>query len=336
MNRTIVIAILFYSWPDRYIFSLKSSSNLQFVHLCRTMNPTTKAYIHTHLAVFLWGFTAILGKLISLSAFMLVWWRVLITSISLYILVKISGKMEVYDRKTILRFAGIGVIIGIHWLCFYGAIKYANASIALICMATTAFFTAILEPVILKRSFQWYEIGIGLLIIPGMALIINDTPSTKLIGIAVGVMAALLATVFTILNKKYILDLDPIRVSMIEIASAFLFLTTMLPLLLYFNPHIPLLPVDFWDWTWIITLALVCTTLPFVISLDALKHISAFAANLIVNLEPIYGIILAIFILQENQELGLHFYIGAATILAAVLFYPYIKSKFEKILPEMI
>lgn len=293
------------------------------------MKTTTKAYLETHFSVFLWGFTAILGKLISLSAFMLVWWRVMITSASMYVIIRLGKELRITDRKIILRFAGIGVIVGVHWLCFYGAIKYANASIALICMATTALFTAILEPMIMKQKFQWYELLIGLIIIPGMALIINDTESSKIIGIAVGIMAALLATLFSILNKRYMDDHDPVQISCIEISSAFIFLTIMMPSLLFFNQDVQVLPVDWLDWFYIVVLALVCTTLPFILSLRALKHISAFASNLIVNLEPIYGIALALVLLNEYEELGANFYLGSITILSAVLLYPSIKKRFE-------
>ena len=167
------------------------------------MNATKRAYFELHIAVFLWGFTAILGDLIQLSALSLVWWRVLITSISLLFLIKGGKTILSLPRKTILKFAFAGALTGLHWLTFFGAIKLANASITLVCMATCAFFTAIIEPIIMRTRVKWWEIFIGFLVVPGMALVVDNVDVSMHTGIWIGLLSAFLASVFSILNNHF-------------------------------------------------------------------------------------------------------------------------------------
>ena len=187
------------------------------------MSAQKKAYINLHIAVFLFGFTAILGDLIELKALPLVWWRVFITTASLLFLVK-SKIIRQIPRKRLLQYMGIGCIVAIHWLTFYGAIKMANASIALVCLATTSFFTALLEPLLLKKKIRGYELLLGILIIPGMILIVQSTDLSMWIGIGVGLSSALFASIFSILNKQMISHTDEMSITFIEIGSAWLFL----------------------------------------------------------------------------------------------------------------
>lgn len=163
---------------------------------------TFKAYIQIHIAVFLYGFTAILGDLISLPAVMIVWWRVLITSISLLFFIKFGRTLLTLSLKDIATYAWIGVLIALHWVCFYGSVKLANASVALICMSTTALFTAFLEPVLTKAKLNLLDISVGIFIIPGMWLIVSGTDTSMHTGIAVGLLAAFFISIFAILNKK--------------------------------------------------------------------------------------------------------------------------------------
>ena len=160
-----------------------------------------RAYLYLHFCVFIWGFTAILGKLISLQALPLVWWRVLLCCV---VLAAVLYAQQIWglDRRMFLRLLGIGVLVGIHWLCFYGAIKIANASVAVTTMATTSFFSALTEPLLLRQKMKWYELAIGILILPGMALVVGNIDWTMRLGFAVGTLGALLAAVFTALNKK--------------------------------------------------------------------------------------------------------------------------------------
>ncbi|MCB0706134.1 MAG: DMT family transporter [Saprospiraceae bacterium] len=292
------------------------------------MQAVQKAYFQLHIAVLAFGFTAILGDLISLAAFPIVWWRVLITSISLLFLIRLSRMRREIPRTLFLKYAGIGVIVAIHWLTFYGAIKLANASIALVCMATTSFFTALLEPLITKRPIVRHEIALGILIIPGMVLIAKDLDSGMFLGVLTGLLSAFLVSVFAIFNKQLIDQAGPMEITLIELGSSWVFLTLCLPVFFYVQPTATLWPSPM-DWIYLLILALVCTTLAYVLSLLALKHLSAFASNLTVNLEPVYGVLLAMLILKEHQELQPNFYLGMAIILLAVFSYPILNRRFR-------
>lgn len=290
------------------------------------MNATTRAYIQLHIAVFAYGFTAILGDLISLSALNLVWWRVLITSVSLLFFINAIQLFKTLPRKRILQFMGIGILVGLHWICFYGAIKLANASISLVCMATSSFFAAFLEPLFTKARIKGYQVALGLLIIPGMALVVNGIQVEMMAGIWVGLLASILATVFGIFNKILIDEAEPYSITFLELGSAWLFLSLLLP---FFLEDISDLKPSFYDWGYLLILSLVCTTLAFALSLKSLKQLSAFASALTINLEPVYGILLAYFLLNDSQELSTNFYIGVVVILLAVFAHPYLKRKLE-------
>ncbi len=293
------------------------------------LSPTTKAYLQIHFAVILFGFTAILGDLIQLSAILIVWWRVLITSLSLLLFIKFGKNLRTIPKKKLLIFCGVGILVGMHWICFYGSIKLANASIALICMATTALFTSILEPIITKKSYSKLDIFIGALIIPGMALIVNTSSASLHTGLVVGLLAALLASIFGILNKKYIHDADFFSITFLELGTATLFISLILPWISSVS-LINMWPPELNDWIYLLVLSLICTTLAYVLALAALKELTAFTTNLVINLEPIYGIIMAIFILKEHQELTTGFYLGSSVILIAVFSYPLLIKRFER------
>jgi drug/metabolite transporter (DMT)-like permease len=292
------------------------------------MNATQKAYLQLHLAVLLFGFTAILGKWISLNALALVWWRVLLTSLSLLALVKIGTLFQDLSRRQMLVLMGIGCIVGSHWVAFYGAIKLSNASIGVISMATTSLFSALLEPLILKRKFDWLEFGLSLLIIPGMWLVVNGIDVSMITGLLVGLFSAFLAALFTILNKSQVGKVEPLRITFVELGSATLFLSPMLLFNGFQNGFAGFWPLDGIDWMYLLILVLLCTTLGYVLALNALKHLSAFTSNLTMNLEPVYGVVLAWVLLQENKEMSPGFYWGAALIMVVVFSYPLLKKRF--------
>lgn len=290
-----------------------------------------RAYLELHLAVLLFGLTAILGDLIQLTALVLVWWRVLLTSGSLLPFARIRTLQKDLGSRLAWRFIGIGVLVALHWLTFYGAVKLSNASICLICMATTSFFTAFLEPLIIGRPFRWYEMMLGLLIIPGMALVVNNIDNAMLWGVGAGLLSALLAATFSTLNKKYMGDIHPIRITFIELSSAWVFLSVVLIAMLLSGKTIGTFwPATGLDWVYILILVFFCTSLAYTLSLRALKHLSAFASNLTVNLEPVYGIILAWLLLNEQKELDPGFYWGVLIILLAVFSYPLLKRRMKK------
>jgi drug/metabolite transporter (DMT)-like permease len=288
-----------------------------------------KAYLHLHIAVLLFGLTAILGDLIKMAALPIVWWRLLITSISLIFIVNVIRLFKQMSWQRLLLFSGIGVIVGLHWLAFYGSIKLSNASIALVCMATASFFTAIIEPIVLKQKFKWYEGILGIIIIPGMVLIVTDLSPELFWGIPVGLVSAFLAALFSTLNKKYINEGKVLRITFLELSAAFVFLSILLPLFKtgegwsYINP-------SRMDWVYLVILALLCTTLAFVLALSALREVSAFASSLTINLEPVYGIALAWILLDDNKELAPTFYYGVLVILLAVFSYPYLNKYFKR------
>ena len=285
------------------------------------MNKKLLSYTQLHIAVILYGLTAILGDLISISAVSLVWWRVMITSISLLFFIGFGKHLLTLGKRHILIYLGIGLLVGLHWICFYGSVKLANASIALITMATTSFFTSIIEPIVTGSKFNKLEIILGLLIIPAMLLVAKNIDWTMMTGFFVGLLSALLASLFASLNKKYVDDASPYVISFLEMFGAFLFISMIIPFII--QQGIDIMPQST-DWIYLIILSLFCTTLAFVITMMALKHVSAFDSNLVINLEPVYGIILAIIILKEHEQLSLSFYFGVILILCIVFSHPII------------
>ncbi len=297
------------------------------------MDNTKRSYIELHIAIFLWGFTAILGKVISLEEIALVWWRLLFTCISLLFFRSIWKTIPTYSRKFILQMMGIGIIVALHWVLFFGSIKYSNVSICLVCMATGSFFASLIEPVIMKYKHKWYELILGLFVIPGMYFVVNFIPSEKLLGVYFGLLSAFLAALFTILNKKLIdenKDLNPFSMTFIELSSGLLFLSIIFPIYTMWMGETPFLPQGVSDFVYLMILALLCTTLAYVLGLRALRHLSAFASTLVVNLEPVYGIILAWLIFEENKDVGNYFYVGVIIIILAVFSHPFIKKRFER------
>ena len=276
-----------------------------------------KALIQLHIAVFLAGFTAILGKLITLNEGLLVWYRLLITVVTLGPILFFRKQLVRIPFKDILKIFGVGVIVAIHWVTFYGSVKYANVSVALVCFSASGFFTAFFEPLILKRRIHVTEVLLGLLAIAGIYIIFDFHPQYKL-GIIFGIISAVGSSLFPIYNKKLLLRYSPKILTLYELGGGLLALTCLVPLYLIQFPAAYYLPTTT-DWLWLLVLAWLCTVLSFNLQLNALKKISAFTANLTYNLEPVYGIILAFIFFKENQNLNLAFYFGVALILLAVI-----------------
>lgn len=285
----------------------------------------TKAYIELHTAIFLFGFTAILGKLISLSEYGIVWYRLLFTCISILFIPHIIKKFRAIPPKARWQLAGIGVVVSLHWICFYGSIKYSNVTVTLSVLSTVALFTAFLEPLFFRKKIKIREILLGLMIIPGMFLIFSFG-QIYMTGIVLGLLAALGASVFTVLNKKMVSKYPAMTMTFIELGSGLIFLTLLFPVYFSFFPGTPLIPFGY-DWLYLVVLAVLCTTLAYYLALHAMKYISAFTANLSVNLEPVYGIIMAVIIFQEHKDLELGFYLGTAIILIAVLVHTVLERK---------
>jgi drug/metabolite transporter (DMT)-like permease len=292
------------------------------------MTPKLRdAYFMLHSSVFLWGFTAILGRMISVSALTLVWWRMLFTSISFIILLGGWRKLQTLERKDVLRMMGIGVLVALHWITFYGAIKLANASVALVALSTMSLFTSIISPLYNRTKIDKLEMGLGIIVIPAMILIINQLDFSMRLGLGVGIVSAAFSSSFTILNKSLIDKIPPLSMSFIELGSGWLFLTLFMPFFAFqADAHFLL---DTRDLILIMILTLACTTLPYIMSLKALKEVNAFTISLSLNLEPVYGLIMAIFFLHEDRELTLGFYVGVVVLLATVIAYPLLKKRMD-------
>ncbi|WP_119717621.1 DMT family transporter [Cognatilysobacter tabacisoli] len=289
------------------------------------LTPTTKALLQIHFCVALWGFTAILGKLISLPALPLVWWRMLIVVAALAVLPQVWRGLRAMPPRLVLAYAGIGVLVALHWLTFYGSIKLSNASVGATCIALATVFTALVEPWLTRTRLSKREVALGLAVLPGVALVVGGVPAGMRLGIAVGAVSALLCAIFGSLNKRLVEHGDPLTVTGIELGAGTLAMTALAPLMPLLFPSFAgdllVLPGARDAWL-LLALALACTLLPFALSLVALRHMSAFTAQLAVNLEPVYAIVLAIVLLNEQRELTPQFYAGVAIILVAVLVHP--------------
>lgn len=274
-----------------------------------------------HSAVLLFGITAILGKLISLNSLPLVWNRLWIAVIGLLFIPGAIRGLRQMTRKNIFLFSGIGLVVALHWITFYGSVKLGDsASVTLACMATASLFTSILEPLITKSKFQPIELVLGILVIIGI-LFLTGVGSAYYLAIAVGLISAFLAALFSTLNKKHLGSNNSISVSVLELSSGFILITLLSPVLIWLFPTMQWMPIKT-DWLYLLILGLLCTSVAYVLALSALKHLSAFVSNLSVNLEPVYGILLAIWLLNEDKDLNTQFYIGTGIILLAVILHP--------------
>lgn len=275
-----------------------------------------KAFLQLHLAVLLAGFTGVMGRLISLNEGLLVWYRMLFTVIVIWIIHAFS-KTRVLAKKLPIYPYLTGALVAIHWVFFYGSIKYSNVSIGLVCFSAVGFFTAILDPLINKRSFDGREIALGVLSILGIYLMFHFETSSQT-GIILGIISSLLATLFTVINKRLLNTYSSNELSRFELTGGWLILTFLLPVYLYIFPVKSYIP-NILDIFWLLILSICCTVIAFHHSLNALKKISPFTVNLSYNLEPVYGILIAFALFHEYQELDKGFYLGLTLIIVSVL-----------------
>lgn len=276
-----------------------------------------KALLQLHVAVFLWGFTGVLGRLITLNEGLLVWYRLFITIVTLFVIMLWKKSFKPVNFKDTMQLFGIGTIVMLHWVCFYGSIKYANVSIALTCLSASGLFTALLEPLFLKRKIRLVEILLGMVAIAGIYLIFHFDPRYK-VGIIIGLFATLFTAVFSVMNKTVIHKYSGHTMILYELSGGLILLTLLMPLYLKQFPVESLLP-NWSDWGWLLLLSWFCTIWAMDLSLKALQKISAFTQNLTLNLEPVYGIILAFVVYQENKYLSDWFYAGFGLIFLVVV-----------------
>jgi len=270
-------------------------------------------YLLLHLIVFLFGFTGILGKLISIDAATLVWYRVLIASITIFLFLKWKKKSLLMTRDGLLKSIGTGLIIAAHWLCFFESIKQANVSIALICLSSATFFTSLIEPLFHKRKVKTYEVLFGLIVIGGLCFIFN-IESRFHTGIIYGVASAFLASLFSVINSILIKQDPAETISFWELSSGFVGLTFYLFFFQDFNS----VQLKMEDFVYLLILGIVCTAYAFVISIEVMKSLTPYTVNISINLEPVYGIILALVIFGDSEFMSPGFYIGGLIILLTI------------------
>ncbi len=266
-----------------------------------------KALIQIHLAVLLWGFTGVLGRAITLDAPVLVWYRMLLTAVFMALILFYRKQWVKIERRDMVQLAMVGILMGLHWVGFYGAIKFANVSIALVCLSTASIFTSLIDPFVNDSKHDLKEVLLGSLALAGVYFIYRFQQFNRL-GIAFGVAAAILSSVFTVLNKKIAHKYPARTMVFYEMGTGFLFITALMPVLYYYLPDTRFIPntSGAWyanDWLWLVILSLCCTVWSQSLALNALKHLSSFTTTLSVNLEPVYGIILAFLFYNENQEI---------------------------------
>lgn len=285
-----------------------------------------RALLYIHLAVFLWGFTGILGKAISFSAPILVGYRMLFTCLILVVLITLAKQWQKYEKKDFLKVVTVGVLFAIHWVCFFQSIKLANASIAMLCLATASVFIALLQPIIYKSGFKVTELLFGSIALLGVGCIYFIQPEDSVgagmvdfgMGVIYGVIAAILSAVFTILNKPLSLKYKPLPTLFWEMASGLSLIVILFPIL--FKSELPNIAwPNLHDGLALLALALFCTVWAQALALKALTKLDAFTVALTVNLEPIYGMVLAFWLYQENKQLNWGSYIGIGLILASLV-----------------
>lgn len=282
----------------------------------------TANYAHLHLIVFIWGFTAVLGALISIDSIPLVWWRMLLATFIIFLFMKwrkvpfqLTGS-QALPRKRLFFIGAAGMVIALHWITFFGAIKTSNVSVTLAMMSTGAFFTSILEPIFTSKKFVIYELIFGGLII-GALYYIFQVETQYLTGMVLGLTSALLSAIFSIMNARFAKEHPPSMISFYELTSGLLLLSVFFVLL----------PIDFVgpfqlsgaDWLWLGILSSICTAYAFIASVKVMKVLSAYTVMLTTNLEPVYGILLAFFLLGDTEQMTPQFYIGAVVILFVIL-----------------
>jgi drug/metabolite transporter (DMT)-like permease len=288
-----------------------------------------KHYLQLHLLVLLLATTAILGELISLPAAGLVIWRTLFASLGAAAWVTLVRRRSLWPGKKAARaYLGIGLVVGLHWICFFGAVKLANISVCLAGMATISLFTAFTEPLLEKRRIRPFEVLLGLLVVAGIGLVAGFVPREHLLGLGIALLSAFLAAIFPVLNRKLVTGgSDPLTMVAWEMLGA---LAAALLLFPFVGGGVSLLAWKDLDWLWLLLLAWVCTVFAHGFHIGLLKHLSAYTMNLAFNFEPLYGILAAALFFGEHKDLHPLFYAGLATILLANLLHPLLVHRIRR------
>lgn len=282
-----------------------------------------KNYLHLHFIVFIWGFTAILGALISIEAIPLVWYRMTLAVVFIAIYFFIRKKSFKVDKKGLLKFAVSGVIIAIHWVTFFKAIKVSNVSVALVTMSTGAFFASLIEPIFFKRKIKGIEILLGGLVIVGLYIIFNFQ-SQYVLGIVYALISAFLSALFAVLNGLFIKKYDANVISFYQLLFGAIGITLYLLFTQKFSLQFFQITIN--DWLYLIILSSFCTAYAFIASVHVMKYLTPYTVMLTINLEPIYAIVLALIVFGEKEQMNTEFYYGAFIVLFVVLLNGILKN----------
>lgn len=291
-------------------------------------NANFKHYLHLHFLVLIAGFTAILGELITIGSFPLVWFRMVMAGVLMFLYIKITKKNLKINKRLAFQLSIAGAIIAAHWITFFEAINQSNVSIALAMFSSGAFFASFIEPIFFKRKILWYEIMFGLIVICGVFLITQG--ELKYInGILLGLSSALFSTLFAVINGKLILKHKASVISFYEFLSGVSFITVCI-LLFYGGFDATFFKLSSDDWLYLFILASVCTAYAFIAAVEVMKYISPFTVILSYNLEPVYGIALALYFFPDNEKMSAEFYYGALLVISAVIADAIIKNHRQK------
>ena len=295
------------------------------------LSDNLKSQLQLHLIVFIWGFTAILGKFISLSALPLVWFRMLFAVGFIFIYIKFKKIPTAISPKTLVLFVLSGCIIALHWFTFFKAIKVSNVSVTLACLATGSFFAAFLEPLFYRKKVIWYEVFFGLLVFIGVYVIFKFEGNYTY-GIVLALLSAFLSALFSVINSKFVKQHNAAIISFYELGGGVLFFTLILATSGSFSTSFFHLSInDFWC---LMVLSSICTAYAFIVSTSVMKFLSPFTVMLTINLEPIYGIVLALFFFKDSEQMKSEFYFGAVIILLSVVLNSVLKSKKNRLLKK--
>lgn len=282
-----------------------------------------KDYLLLHFIVLIWGFTAILGLLISLPSLELVFYRTGIATIGVVLVMILRKKSMIVTPPELLKIAGVGVLISLHWIFFFWSARLSTASVCLAGMATTSLWTAFVEPMVNRTKVKWYEVALGLMVISGL-LVIFQFETGYWLGLSMALVSAFLGALFSVLNGRLTLRHTPYQITLYEMAAACLFALLFMPIYAGFLTDGA--PIQWaWkglDWLWLLILGGVCTVYAFSVSVDLMKRLPVFSINLTINLEPVYGILLAVLVFGEKEKMTPQFYLGTLIILISVLIYP--------------
>ncbi len=290
---------------------------------------TRADYLQLHFIVFLWGFSAILGKLVSIPTMEMIFFRALLAAGGMAVVIKLSGGTFLVTKTDLIRLLLIGVIVALHWVAFFGSARISNVSVSLVGFATNSLWAAMLEPWFNRNKVKKFELLLGLVVLLGLYVIFSFNFDYHA-GLALGILAGFTSALFSVFNARMVRRVPSLTITFYEMIGILLTLAATLPVYAYFTgSELDLTPAPL-DWLWIGLLAGVCSIYAYSVAVELMKKVSVFLIQLTLNLEPVYGIIMAVLIFGQQERMDWNFYVGAIIILSAVASYPYLKRKFDR------